>query len=136
VTAATGLKPRGWCGDATFADVNDDGRPDVYVLNMQGDNHYFENVGGRTFVEKTETYFPKTPWGAMGVKFFDYDDDGRLDLFVTDMHSDMSEEVVPAGRREQHLGQRGLPQPRRREVRGDLRPAGLRELLALGLQRR
>jgi hypothetical protein len=33
----------------------------------------------------------------MGVKFFDYDNDGRLDLFVTDMHSDMSEEVGPDG---------------------------------------
>jgi len=97
VTNSTGLRPRGWCGDATFADVNDDGRPDVYVLNMQGDNHYFENVGGKTFVEKTEAYFPKTPWGAMGVKFFDYDNDGRLDLFVTDMHSDMSEEAGPDG---------------------------------------
>ena len=31
----------------------------------------------------------------MGVKFFDYNNDGRLDLFVTDMHSDMSEEVGP-----------------------------------------
>jgi hypothetical protein len=33
----------------------------------------------------------------MGVKFFDYDNDGRLDLFVTDMHSDMSEEAGPDG---------------------------------------
>ena len=31
----------------------------------------------------------------MGIKFFDYDNDGRLDLFVTDMHSDMSEEIGP-----------------------------------------
>src|SRR5205809_4929175 len=38
----------------------------------------------------TREYFPKTPWGAMGVKVFDFNGDGRLDLFVTDMHSDMS----------------------------------------------
>jgi hypothetical protein len=39
--------------------------PDVYVLNMQGDNHYFENVGGKTFVEKTERISrrrPGAPW--------------------------------------------------------------------------
>jgi hypothetical protein len=95
VTAEVGLRPVGWCGDATFADLNGDGWPDLYLLNMQGDNHYFENVRGRTFVEKTSQYFPKTPWGAMGIKFFDFDNDGCMDLFVTDMHSDMSEEIGP-----------------------------------------
>jgi hypothetical protein len=79
-----------WSGDATFTDLNQDGFPDLYVLNMQGDNHYFENQGGKRFVEKTPAYFPKTPWGAMGVKFFDFNQDGLMDLFVTDMHSDMS----------------------------------------------
>jgi enediyne biosynthesis protein E4 len=31
----------------------------------------------------------------MGVKFFDYDNDGRMDLIVTDMHSDMMTEIGP-----------------------------------------
>lgn len=31
----------------------------------------------------------------MGIKFFGYDNDGRMDLLVTDMHSDMSEEQDP-----------------------------------------
>jgi enediyne biosynthesis protein E4 len=62
---------------------------------MQGSDHYFENVGGKKFVEKTQEYFPKTPWGSMGVKFFDYDNDGRMDLLVTDMHSDMMAEISP-----------------------------------------
>ena len=95
VTAEVGLNPHGWCGDATFADVNGDGWPDVFFLNMQGANHYFENVGGRKFVEKTQEYFPRTPWGSMGLKFFDYDNDGQMDLLVTDMHSDMMEEQGP-----------------------------------------
>ncbi|HEX4628318.1 MAG TPA: CRTAC1 family protein, partial [Gemmatimonadales bacterium] len=43
----------------------------------------------------TRRYFPKTPWGAMGVKVFDFDGDGRLDLFVTDMHSDMWVNIPP-----------------------------------------
>jgi hypothetical protein len=62
---------------------------------MQGHSHYFENQGGKRFVEKTDEYFPKTPWGAMGLKFFDYDNDGRPDLFIADMHSDMSQEPGP-----------------------------------------
>jgi len=95
VTADVGLDPHGWCGDASFADVNGDGYPDIFFLNMQGHSHYYENQGGKKFVEKTEQYFPKTPWGAMGIKFFDYDNDGRMDLFIVDMHSDMSQEADP-----------------------------------------
>jgi len=62
---------------------------------MQSSDHYFENVGGKRFVERTQEHFPKTPWGAMGVKFFAYDNDGRMDLFVTDMHSDMMADIGP-----------------------------------------
>ena len=31
----------------------------------------------------------------MGIKFFDYDNDGLMDLFIVDMHSDMSDEPGP-----------------------------------------
>ena len=95
VTAEVGLNPHGWCGDASFNDLNGDGWPDIFFLNMQGHSHYFENQGGKKFIEKTNQYFPKTPWGAMGLKFFDYDNDGRMDLFIVDMHSDMSQEPGP-----------------------------------------
>jgi hypothetical protein len=95
LTAAVHLNPMGWCGDAAFADLNEDGWPDVYFLNMMGSNHYFENQEGKRFVEKTPQHFPKTPWGAMGIKFFDFDNDGRMDLLVTDMHSDMFGELAP-----------------------------------------
>ena len=95
VTAEVGLGDAGWSGDASFADLNGDGFPDLYALNMQGSHHYFENDGGRRFVDRTAQYFPRTSWGAMGIKFFDYDNDGRPDLFITDMHSDMSVEVGP-----------------------------------------
>ena len=88
-----GLSNCGWSGDASFADLNHDGFPDLYVLNMQGNNHYYENVGGKYFVDKTDRYFPKTPWGAMGIKFFDSNNDGLSDLFITDMHSDMTEDI-------------------------------------------
>jgi len=90
VSKETGLVDGSWSGDAAAVDFNEDGWPDLYVPNMQGDNHYWENVGGKRFEEKGAQYFPKTPWGAMGVKAFDYDNDGRADLVLTDMHSDMS----------------------------------------------
>jgi len=95
VSRQVGLVHSGWSGDASFTDFNGDGYPDLYVLNMQGDDRYYENVRGERFVEKTDATFPKTPWGTMGIKFFDYNNDGLMDLLLTDMHSDMSEEIGP-----------------------------------------
>ena len=95
VSAKVNLRDGGWSGDVGFSDINGDSRPDVYVLNMQGDDHFYINVEGERFVEETEKYFPHTPWGAMGIKFFDYDNNGRMDLILTDMHSDMTRKVTP-----------------------------------------
>jgi hypothetical protein len=76
-------------------DFNRDGFPDLYVTSMQGDDHYYVNNGGRGFTAQTARVFPLTPWGAMGIQAFDFDNDGAMDLFLTDMHSDMSAEVGP-----------------------------------------
>jgi hypothetical protein len=85
----------GWSGDATIIDVNEDGWPDIYELNMQGHDQYYENQGGESFLLKSREVFPKTSWGAMGIKVFDWNNDGRMDIFITDMHSDMSKEAGP-----------------------------------------
>ena len=95
LAAASASIDRSWSGDASAVDVNDDGWPDLYVLNMQGDNHYYENAGGKRFVKKSRQVFPRTSWGAMGIKVFDFNNDGRLDIFITDMHSDMSDAIGP-----------------------------------------
>ncbi len=98
VSKEMNLQHHGWSGDAAFYDLNQDGFPDLYVLNMQGDDKYYENQGGKRFVEKTDAYFPKTPWGAMGINFFDFNNDGLMDLFITDMHSDMTDVQTKAGK--------------------------------------
>ena len=95
VSKQTGLMDLSWSGDASAVDVNDDGWLDLYVLNMQGDNRYYENVGGKSFARKSRQMFPRTSWGAMGIKVFDFNNDGRQDIFITDMHSDMSAEIGP-----------------------------------------
>ena len=85
--------------------------------------------GGKRSRQDRRSYFPKTPWGAMGVKFFDYDNDGRRPL--RHRHALRHEREVgaratrsssrawswtdglPAGRGQQRLRQRVLPEPRR-----------------------
>ena len=95
VTKKLGLIDFGWSGDATLTDFNQDGWPDLYVLNMQGPDEYWLNERGERFVPDRGRTFGATPWGSMGVKSFDYNNDGYLDLLLTDMHSDMSEIVEP-----------------------------------------
>lgn len=90
VTAAMRLDGlSGWNGDATITDYNHDHYPDLYIGNMEGDDHFFENVGGQYFAEVTDGVFPKTSWGTMGPKFFDFNNDLLIDLMTVDMHSDM-----------------------------------------------
>lgn len=95
VTEATGLIDDSWSGDATPIDIDDDGWLDLYVLNMQGTDEFYRNDQGRKFVRETRERFPYSPWGSMGVQVTDFNNDGRFDLFLTDMHSDMSENVGP-----------------------------------------
>ena len=95
VSAKLGFDDGSWTGAATPIDVNEDGWLDLYVLNMEGHDQYWENVGGKAFKRRSAEVFPNTPWGSMGVKVFDFDADGDFDLFLTDMHSDMSHVVGP-----------------------------------------
>jgi len=116
VTTAVGLDDDSWSGDATAADLNNDGWPDLYVLNMQGHDQYFENQQGKRFINRRSEVFPKTSWGAMGIRVFDWNNDGLMDVFVTDMHSDMSQHVGPDAEHhkssiqwdEQHLRSGGM----------------------------
>jgi hypothetical protein len=100
VTDKVGLTDEQWAGDAGPIDVNRDGWTDLYVISMQGNDEYFENQQGKRFVPKRAEVFPKTPWGTMGIKVFDFDNDGNMDIFLTDMHSDMSQVIGPSREKE------------------------------------
>ena len=95
VTEEVGIKADGWSGDAVPLDTNEDGWPDLYVLNMQGHDQYYENDQGQHFIDKSLAVFPRTPWGAMSAQILDFDNDSHQDLYITDMHSDMSEDIGP-----------------------------------------
>ncbi|MFK8051710.1 MAG: CRTAC1 family protein [Woeseiaceae bacterium] len=84
-----------WSGDATIVDFNEDGWPDIYALNMQGNDEYYVNRKGKSFERLSREVFRKTSWGAMGIKSFDWNNDGDFDLYITDKHSDMSSISAP-----------------------------------------
>ena len=89
VTEKAGLRGRGWAGDVAVFDYDDDGFLDVFVPSMFGRGQLYHNNRDGTFTDVTATTLGPTPHGAIGAKVFDYDGDGKLDLFVVDMHSDM-----------------------------------------------
>jgi hypothetical protein len=89
VTEKAGLKGKGWSGDVAVFDYNNDGYLDLLVTNMFGRSQLYRNNGNGTFTEVTQELLGRTSWGAAGCKVFDFNSDGRLDLFITDMHSHM-----------------------------------------------
>ena len=93
VSEKTGLQDMGWAGDAAAGDLDGDGWTDLYVLNMQGDDEYYRNQEGRRFARMGREVFPRTSWGSMGIGIFDWNNDGLMDIYITDMHSDMGENI-------------------------------------------
>jgi len=89
VTARAGLSGRGWAGDVAVFDYDEDGFLDLFVPSMFGRGQLYHNNANGTFTDVTAETLGRTPYGAVGCKVFDYDGDGRLDLLVVDMHSDM-----------------------------------------------
>ena len=93
VTEEAGLKRKGWTTGVTLADVNGDGRLDIYVCHAgNGDarsraNELYINQGLNadgvpTFVEQAAAYGVADSGYSTQAVFFDYDRDGDLDLFV------------------------------------------------------
>jgi hypothetical protein len=89
VTAKAGLAGKGWGGDVAVFDYNQDGHLDLFVTNMFGANQLYKNNGNGTFTDVTKEVLGRTSWGAIGSKAFDFNNDGKLDLYIVDMHSDM-----------------------------------------------
>ena len=84
---------RRWSYAAAFADVNEDGRLDLYVANDFGQNGLFINHGDR-FVDEARARGVLDPGNGMGVSFGDYNNDGLLDLHVTNMSSTAGNRIL------------------------------------------
>jgi hypothetical protein len=89
VTEKAGLKGKGWSGDVAIFDYDGDGFLDLVVTNMFGASQLYRNNGNGTFTDVTRQVLGRTSWGGMGARAFDFNNDGKLDLYIVDMHSDM-----------------------------------------------
>ena len=88
-TKEAGLGGRGWSADAVPFDYDGDGRLDLFVSGMIGGCTLYHNDGGGKFTDVTQKVLGRTSFGAIGANLLDIDNDGKLDLYVVDMHSDM-----------------------------------------------
>ncbi|MEP7380380.1 MAG: VCBS repeat-containing protein [Gemmatimonadota bacterium] len=100
--------PDGWKTGVTMADVNGDGRLDLYVsavsyLESHGHNVLYINNGDGTFSDRTEEFGLGHAGYSTQAVFFDYDGDGDLDMYLLN-HSTHTERASgsPALRRIPH----------------------------------
>jgi tetratricopeptide (TPR) repeat protein len=86
------LNERGGKG-AAWGDYDGDGLIDLYVSNMGGENRLYHNEGNGAFIDKAPALGVVEPIESFSCWFWDYDDDGLLDLFVTGYAQSLSDIV-------------------------------------------
>ncbi len=74
-------------------DYDNDGYVDFYLSNYNGNNFLYHNNHDRTFTEVGGLAGVQDPWASFPAWFFDYDNDGWPDLFVSS-YAGSSDEVM------------------------------------------
>ncbi len=69
-----------------WSDIDLDGDMDLYVVNESGPNQLLRNEGDGSFSDITTGAAAEGGFG-MGLGFGDYDEDGRPDIYTTNMYS-------------------------------------------------
>ena len=90
---ASATEPGYYGFSVLFSDLDDDGWPDIYVVNDSTPHLFFRNRRDGTFVEQglpsgVAVSGDGREQAGMGVDAADYDGDGRIDLVVTNFAQD------------------------------------------------
>ncbi len=95
VTSAAGVGDVGLALSLAAADFDDDGDQDLYVANDFGRNVLYRNHGDGTFSDVAAETGTLAIGGSMSASWGDYDNDGRLDLYVAAIRSNQRWFVQP-----------------------------------------
>ncbi len=83
VAANAGVTNDDFAKAAVWGDYDSDGDPDLYISNFGGPNRLYRNNGDGTFLDVAFEGQVDLPFRSFPAWFWDYDNDGALDLFVT-----------------------------------------------------
>jgi hypothetical protein len=82
VSRASGVDRVAFTKGAAWGDYDNDDYPDLYVSNFGDDNFLFHNNRDGTFTEVGKQLGVEKPLMSFPTWFWDYDNDGWLDIFV------------------------------------------------------
>ena len=88
VTVKAGVGEIGLCLGTVFGDYNDDGYPDIYVVNDFGRKTLYRNNKNGTFTDVTVESGTLAYGAGMSASMADYDNDGKLDIYSTNIRSE------------------------------------------------
>jgi tetratricopeptide (TPR) repeat protein len=93
ISHAAGIDRVAFTKGVVAADYDNDGYVDFYVSNLNGDNFLYHNNHDKTFTEVAQQAGVQKPWQSFAAWFFDYDNDGLPDLFVTSYYVSVEESL-------------------------------------------
>jgi Flp pilus assembly protein TadD/peroxiredoxin len=76
-----------------WGDCNGDGSPDLYVANDFGRSNLYRNRGDGTFATVSTQAGVEDPGAGMSAAWFDFDNDGKQDVYVANMWSAAGQRV-------------------------------------------
>ncbi|HEX4567249.1 MAG TPA: VCBS repeat-containing protein, partial [Vicinamibacterales bacterium] len=88
VTAKAGVGDTGLCLGSVWGDYDDDGYLDLYVVNDFGRKTLYHNNRDGTFTDVTVKSGTLDYGAGMSASFGDYDNDGKLDIYVANIRSE------------------------------------------------
>lgn len=82
VTREAGVENLRFTKGVVWGDYDGDRWPDLYVSNLHGENRLYRNLGNGAFSDVAPELGVTSPMQSFPVWFWDFDNDGVLDIFV------------------------------------------------------